>query len=106
MKKGIHPQYNPTDIRCACGALIETRSTKENITVQVCSLCHPFFTGKQKLMDTTGRIDRFKKKFSGKTVSAQKIQKAEPVKPVKKEKASKTSPEGQSIKEQIQGSQE
>ena len=75
MKKGIHPNYAPTEIRCACGAVIETRSTKENITVQICSSCHPFFTGKQKLVDTAGRIDRFRKKFSDKTVSAQKIAK-------------------------------
>ncbi len=80
MKKGIHPQYVPTEIRCACGAVIETRSTKENITVQICSSCHPFFTGKQKLVDTAGRIDRFKRKFSGKTVSSQKIQKASAIK--------------------------
>ena len=62
MKEGIHPQYNRTTIKCACGAEIETSSTKENIHVEICSNCHPFFTGKQKLVDTGGRVDRCKKK--------------------------------------------
>ena len=64
MKQGIHPNYQQTTIRCACGAVIETGSTKENITVEVCSKCHPFFTGKQKLVDTGGRVDRFKRKYN------------------------------------------
>ena len=64
MKEGIHPQYNRTTIKCACGAEIETSSTKENIHVEICSNCHPFFTGTQKLVDTGGRVDRFKKKFN------------------------------------------
>lgn len=64
MKEGIHPNYKRTTIKCACGAEIETSSTKENIRVEVCSNCHPFFTGKQKLVDTGGRVDRFKKKFN------------------------------------------
>ena len=64
MKEGIHPQYNRNTIKCACGAEIETSSTKENIHVEICSNCHPFFTGKQKLVDTGGRVDRFKKKFN------------------------------------------
>ncbi len=64
MKEGIHPQYHRTTIKCACGAEIETSSTKENIHVEICSNCHPFFTGKQKLVDTGGRGDRFKKKFN------------------------------------------
>lgn len=64
MKEGIHPQYNRTTIKCACGAEIETSSTKENIHVEICSNCHPFFTGKQKLVDTGGRVDRFKRKFN------------------------------------------
>ncbi len=64
MKDKIHPKYEVTTIRCACGNLIETRATKQNIVIDVCSACHPFFTGKQKLMDTAGRIDRFKKKYS------------------------------------------
>ncbi|MCI8933711.1 MAG: 50S ribosomal protein L31 [Clostridiaceae bacterium] len=64
MKEGIHPNYKRTTIKCACGAEIETSSTKENIRVEICSNCHPFFTGKQKLVDTGGRVDRFKKKFN------------------------------------------
>jgi large subunit ribosomal protein L31 len=63
MKKDIHPQYKPAKITCACGNVIETRSTSENIQVEICSSCHPFFTGKQKLLDTAGRIDRFKKRY-------------------------------------------
>ena len=63
MKEGIHPKYEKTVVRCACGNEIETRSTKENLRVDICSKCHPFFTGKQKLVDTGGRVDRFKKRF-------------------------------------------
>jgi len=63
MKAGIHPNYKPTTIRCACGALIETGSTKKELKVDICSKCHPFYTGKQKLVDTGGRVDRFKKRF-------------------------------------------
>ena len=61
MKEGIHPEYKETTVKCACGAEYKTRSTKENIRVDICSKCHPFFTGKQKLVDTGGRVDRFKK---------------------------------------------
>lgn len=64
MRKGIHPDYKETTISCACGEVIHTRSTKENIRVEICSKCHPFFTGRQKLVDTGGRVDRFKKRFS------------------------------------------
>lgn len=63
MKSGIHPDYKETTITCACGNVIKTRSTKENIRVEICSKCHPFYTGKQKLVDTGGRVDRFKKRF-------------------------------------------
>ncbi len=63
MKQGIHPQYKETTITCACGEVIHTRSTKENLKVEICSKCHPFFTGKQKLVDTGGRVDRFKKRW-------------------------------------------
>ena len=63
MKEGIHPKYNQTTITCACGEVISTGSTKENIRVEICSKCHPLFTGKQKLVDTGGRVDRFKKRF-------------------------------------------
>lgn len=64
MKKDIHPKYEATTITCACGEVIETRSTKQNIKVEICSKCHPFFTGKQKLVDTGGRVDRFKKRYN------------------------------------------
>lgn len=64
MKKDIHPSFEKTTITCACGNVIETRSTKKDIKVEICSKCHPFFTGKQKLVDTGGRVDRFKKRFN------------------------------------------
>lgn len=63
MKEGIHPEYKPAVIKCSCGAVWETRSTKESISVDVCSKCHPYYTGRQKLVDTGGRVDRFKKRF-------------------------------------------
>ena len=63
MKKGIHPDYNLTKITCVCGNVIETRSTSKDIHVEICSACHPFYTGKQKLVDTAGRIDRFNKHY-------------------------------------------
>ena len=65
MKEGIHPNYEQTTIKCACGNVIETGSTKKDIRVEVCSKCHPFFTGKQKMVDTGGRVSRFNKKFGG-----------------------------------------
>ena len=64
MKKDIHPKFEKTTITCACGNVIETYSTKSDIKVEICSKCHPFFTGKQKLVDTGGRVDRFKKRFN------------------------------------------
>ncbi|MBR5520904.1 MAG: 50S ribosomal protein L31 [Oscillospiraceae bacterium] len=63
MREGIHPNYEEATITCACGNVIKTRSTKKNISVDVCSKCHPFYTGKQKMVDAGGRVDRFKKKF-------------------------------------------
>ena len=63
MKEGIHPKYEEATITCACGNVIKTRSTKGDIRVEVCSKCHPFYTGKTKLVDTGGRVDRFKKRF-------------------------------------------
>lgn len=64
MKEGIHPEYAKTTITCACGNVIETQSTRKDIRVEICSQCHPFMTGKQKLMDTAGRVERFKKKYA------------------------------------------
>ena len=74
MKKEGHPHYGPAVIRCACGNVIETKSTKAEITVDICSACHPLFTGKQKLIDTAGRIDKFQKKFGGRVAGKTKKQ--------------------------------
>jgi large subunit ribosomal protein L31 len=63
MKADIHPAYHQTKITCACGNVLEVGSTREDIRVEICSKCHPFFTGKQKLIDTAGRIERFLKKY-------------------------------------------
>jgi large subunit ribosomal protein L31 len=63
MKDGIHPSYAAAKIICACGSIIETRSTRPEIHVELCSACHPFYTGKQKLVDTAGRVERFRRKF-------------------------------------------
>ena len=66
MKAGIHPDYQQTTIRCACGAVFETGSTKKDIRVEICSKCHPFYTGKQKILDTGGRVARFEKRYGKK----------------------------------------
>ena len=63
MKQGIHPNYVDCKITCACGNVIETRSTRPEIRVEVCNKCHPFYTGKQKLVDTGARVDRFNRRF-------------------------------------------
>lgn len=84
MKAGIHPKYFQTKAICACGATFEIGSTKENIHVDICSACHPLFTGKQKLLDTEGRVQKFKKKYAGVTPRAKK--------PVKKKKTAKKTP--------------
>jgi len=63
VKAKIHPEYTETTIACACGATFRTRSTRQNIKVGVCSQCHPFYTGKQKYLDTEGRVERFKRKY-------------------------------------------
>jgi large subunit ribosomal protein L31 len=63
VKKGIHPKYVPSRIVCVCGNVVETRSTSPEIRVEICSACHPFFTGKQKLVDTAGRVERFRRKY-------------------------------------------
>jgi len=64
MKEAIHPEYKPAKVVCACGHVIETRSTRGDFHIEICSNCHPFFTGKQKLMDTAGRIERFKTRYA------------------------------------------
>jgi large subunit ribosomal protein L31 len=63
MKKGIHPENKTAKISCACGSVIETHSTRGDYAVEICSACHPFFTGKQKIVDTEGRVDRFNRKY-------------------------------------------
>lgn len=67
VKEAIHPKYVECKVHCACGNVFTTRSTKNEIQVEICSACHPFFTGKQKLIDTAGRVERFQKKYSRKT---------------------------------------
>ncbi len=64
MKEGIHPKYQAATVTCACGNTFETKSTRPEIHVEVCNKCHPFYSGKQKLVDTGGRVDRFKKRFN------------------------------------------
>ena len=66
MKKGIHPEYKKTVIRCVCGNEIETGSVMEDITVEICNNCHPFYTGNQKIVDTEGRIEKFRKRYQQK----------------------------------------
>jgi len=73
MKEGIHPEYKTAKVVCACGAVIETRSTRGDFHIEICSNCHPFFTGKQKILDTAGRIERFKTRYA----AAPKAEKAE-----------------------------
>ena len=63
MREAIHPDYKTATVKCACGNTFETRSTRESINVEICAKCHPFYTGKQKLVDTGGRVERFKKRF-------------------------------------------
>lgn len=67
MKKGIHPQYKKSIVTCVCGSSFETRSTVGDLKIEICSKCHPFFTGKQKLVDSAGRVERFNKKYAKKT---------------------------------------
>ena len=83
MKKGIHPDYKPTTITCGCGEVIEMRSTSEAISVEICSKCHPFFTGKQKFVDTAGRVEKFQRRYawtdeSVKTAAVGKKKKGQP----------------------------
>jgi len=63
MKKGIHPKYKEISITCGCGNTVKTRSTSSDMTVEICSVCHPFYSGKQKIVDTGGRVERFRKKY-------------------------------------------
>ena len=74
MKTGIHPEYHEVQARCACGATWTTLSTKSELKLEICSSCHPFFTGRQKLVDTEGRVERFTKKYGKVTVENRKQQ--------------------------------
>jgi large subunit ribosomal protein L31 len=73
VKEGIHPTYQEVDARCACGNTFKTRSTKPELHLEICSACHPFFTGRQKLIDTEGRVERFTKKFGVQTSEQRKV---------------------------------
>jgi len=77
MKKKIHPKYVPCVITCACGNRIETRSTVEKISVDLCSKCHPFFTGRQKIVDSAGRVEKFKKRYAAKKTESKPSKKKE-----------------------------
>jgi large subunit ribosomal protein L31 len=95
MKEGIHPEYKPSKVLCACGNLIETRSVRGDFHIEICSSCHPFFTGKQKIMDTAGRIEKFKTRYgnaSSATVSAATPAKKAAAAPAKKTAAAEASP--------------
>jgi large subunit ribosomal protein L31 len=83
MKQGIHPDYKPAKVVCACGNVIETRSTRGDFHIEICSACHPFFTGKQKIMDTAGRIERFKTRYAA-TPGKAEPKKAAPPPPLPK----------------------
>jgi large subunit ribosomal protein L31 len=72
VKEGIHPKYDEVEVRCACGNTFKTRSTKPELHLEICSACHPFFTGRQKLIDTEGRVERFTKKFGAQTAEQRK----------------------------------
>jgi large subunit ribosomal protein L31 len=72
MKPGIHPEYHRTRITCACGATYEVGSTRQNIRVDVCARCHPFYTGKQRIVDTGGRVERFRRKYAAQPAAAAK----------------------------------
>ena len=77
MKQSIHPEYKPVEVRCACGATWKTKSTKKELHLEICSKCHPFFTGQQKLIDTEGRVERFTKKYGKVTVETRRKQEIE-----------------------------
>jgi large subunit ribosomal protein L31 len=74
MREGIHPKYGPTTIRCACGNSWEVQSTKQNLRIDVCSRCHPFYTGEQRLMDTGGQVERFRRRMQRASQSARPTQ--------------------------------
>src|SRR5258708_35117212 len=87
VREGIHPKYHEVEVRCACGATWKTRSTKPELHLEICSNCHPFFTGRQKLIDTEGRVERFTKKFGAQTSESRKKAAAAKTAKTKKENA-------------------
>lgn len=89
MKPGIHPKYHEVEVRCACGNTFITRSTKPELHLEICNMCHPFFTGRQKLIDTEGRVERFTKRFGAQTAEGRK-KAATATKAAKASKAKKT----------------
>lgn len=88
MKPNIHPKYAKATVKCACGATFETRSTKPELLVEICSACHPFYTGKKKIIDTTGRVERFEKLMAKKKPKTAKNKTKKPQKPEKAAAAS------------------
>ncbi len=80
MKENIHPEYVETTVLCGCGETFKTRSTKPKITVEICSKCHPFYTGEQKLVDTTGKVERFRRRYKKAETSETAAQETEPQK--------------------------
>lgn len=80
MKEGIHPKYQETSVTCGCGNTFNTRSVKEELRIDICSECHPFYTGKLKFVDTAGRIDKFQKKFAAGTYGSLSTKKKKPAK--------------------------
>jgi large subunit ribosomal protein L31 len=88
MREGIHPKYQPAKVMCACGNVIETRSTRGDFHIEICSSCHPFFTGKQKILDTAGRIERFKTRYAATPAK----QEAKPAAPAPKAEPKKAEP--------------
>ena len=89
MKPGIHPDYKPAKVICACGNVIETRSTRGDFHIEICSQCHPFFTGKQKILDTAGRIERFKTRYAASPAKTE----AKPAAPAPRPAAAAAKPE-------------
>ncbi len=88
MKPGIHPKYAEVEVRCACGNTFKTKSTKNELHLEICNNCHPFFTGRQKLIDTEGRVERFTKRFGAQTAEGRKTA-AKAAKDAKSAKATK-----------------
>jgi large subunit ribosomal protein L31 len=89
VKPGIHPKYQEVEVRCACGNTFKTRSTKPELHLEICNQCHPFFTGRQKLIDTEGRVERFTKRFGAQSAEARRAA-TKATKATKAAKASKS----------------